>query len=110
MNRRYFLTLFGGAATVSSTFLPPAARAQQPPMLAIGYLQAATLETTRGQVEAFHRGLAETGYVEGRNLTIEYRWADGQFDRLPRMAADLVRRQVAALFAGGPPPALAAKG
>ena len=84
MRRREFIKLLGGAmATASSVAWPPGARAQQPAMPVIGYLGSESLEAEREFVAAFHRGLAETGYVEGRNVAIEYRWAEGQYDRLP---------------------------
>jgi putative ABC transport system substrate-binding protein len=100
MRRRDFITLLGGAAA-----WPVTSRAQQPMMPVVGYLSIGAAVPP----DAFRRGLAELGYVEGRNLTIEPRGAEGQYDRLPELAADLVRRRVAALFAGGPPAARAAK-
>jgi putative ABC transport system substrate-binding protein len=87
--------------------VPLAARAQQMP--AVGFLHSASLESRRDVVAAFLRGLGDGGYTDGRNVTVEYRWADNRNDRLPALAADLAQRQVAAIFAGGPPPALAAK-
>jgi putative tryptophan/tyrosine transport system substrate-binding protein len=90
LKRREFVTLLG-----SATAWPLAARAQQPKMPAIGLLDFASLELSQESIAGFHRGLAETGYVEGQNVTIEYRGAEGRSDRLPTLAADLIRRQVA---------------
>ena len=105
MRRRRFITLLGGA-----TAWPFAARAQQPVMPVIGYLSAASIETARDYVAVFHRGLAHEGFAEGRNVGIEYRWAEGHNDRLPALVEDLVSRQVAVIVVGASTPgALAAK-
>jgi putative ABC transport system substrate-binding protein len=106
IERRKFLATLGGAAVV----WPLAARAQQPAMPFIGYLGQGSLEQNRPHITAFHKGLNETGYVEGRNVAMEHRWTEGQRDRLPELAAELVRRGVAVIVAaGGAATATAAK-
>jgi putative ABC transport system substrate-binding protein len=97
MRRRDFLTLLGGAAAA----WPIAARAQQRALPVVGWLGSGSPQTFAPDVAAFHKGLNEIGFAEGRNVAVEYRWAEGQYDRLPRLAADLVHLGVAAILASG---------
>jgi len=101
MRRREFIWLFGGAAVL----WPLAVYAQQRPLPVIGFLNVASPGPLRQQIAAFREGLKESGYVEGQNVAVEYRWAEGQYERLPELAADLVRQQVSVIFVGGGAPA-----
>jgi putative ABC transport system substrate-binding protein len=106
MRRREFISLLGGAAVA---WLPLAARAQQPAMLVVGLLSSRSPGDSTGEVTAFYQGLREAGFVEGQNVVIAFRWAEGHYDRLPTLAMQLVSGGVAVTFAAGFPATLAAK-
>ena len=104
MRRRDFIGIFGSAAA-----WPLAARAQRSAMPTVGFLSTASAASIAPYVDSFRRGLGAAGFAEGRNIAVEYRWPDEQHDRLPALAADLVRRRVAVIAAMGDPTVLAAK-
>jgi len=104
IRRREFIATLGGAVA-----WPLAAHAQQPAMPVIGHLAGSSPGPYAPFVSAFHNGLKDAGYVEGQNVAIEYRWAEGQYDRLSALAADLVRSRVTVIVANGTPAALAAR-
>src|SRR5450631_1029530 len=106
MRRRAFIVGVGSAAAAA---WPLAARAQQPELPTLGFVDASSADASEVMAVAFRKGLSETGYVEGQNVTVEYHWLEGQFDRLPALMADLVRRRVAVIAALSNPVALAAK-
>src|SRR5271156_3783646 len=105
MERREFITLISGALIA----LPPVGRAQQPALPVVGFISAGSADADAFRVAAFRQGLNETGTTEGQNVTVEYHWLEGQYDRLPAILADLVRRQVAVIATPGNSASLAAK-
>jgi putative tryptophan/tyrosine transport system substrate-binding protein len=107
--RREVITLLVGAAVASAVTWPLAARAQGPAMPVIGFLSPTSPDPSADFLRVFRQALKETGYIEGQNVAIEYRWAENQMDRLPALAADLVRRQVAVIAAAAQPSAFVAK-
>jgi putative ABC transport system substrate-binding protein len=104
MKRRAFIAMLGGGAAT----WPLAARAQQPAMPVVGFLSSQSADAIADVLRGFHRGLKDTGYVEGENVAVAYRWAGNQIDRLPELTAELVRRRVAVIAASGSPASAAA--
>ncbi len=109
MDRRDFIIILVGGAAASPILFPLPLMAQQPAMPVIGWLNPLSPATITRLIAAFHQGLKDNGYVEGQNLAIDYRWAEGRYGRLPGMASDLARRELAAIYAVSPPAVLAAK-
>jgi putative ABC transport system substrate-binding protein len=110
MRRREFMLALGGAAAMPSALWPRAGRAQQPAAAAIGFLHSGSPEQNVKRLAAFHKGLGEAGFVAGKNVAIEYRWAAGRNETLPALAADLIERHVAVIATpGSTPAAIAAK-
>jgi hypothetical protein len=109
IGRRAFLTTLGGAAAASSLLRPFAARAQQPALPVVAFIHAGSPTDSASRAAAFRQGLSETGYVEGQNVTVEYHWLGEQYERLPVLMADFVRRRVAVIATAGSPATLAAK-
>jgi putative ABC transport system substrate-binding protein len=109
MRRREFIGVLGGVSAAPTMLWPLATWSQQPRLPVIGFLNSGSPGAFGHFVSAFRQGLGDAGYVEHRNVGIEYRWAEGQVDRLPALASELVRAQVAVICAGSPPAALTAK-